>query len=225
MKNLLFVFLILLFALSCKQSPGASATEEEPLVRNQYGYISLRNSPGGNTTVYDSVVVKLKDAGVWDMKWTMHALGAMQDSGLIGLIVFPDTASMNSRNAAANQVFETNNLVIPSPSNYEIYNMNMNTIPTPLPGDAVLVYHAEKGMTTDQYESILKELGTAFGKSNPAQLAHVCYSTPDGLQVVDIWDSPASFDAFGKILVPILTKTYGREPSQPMVYKLYNLVH
>jgi hypothetical protein len=71
---------------------------------------------------------------------------------------------------------------------------------------AILVTFSVSGMTSATYESIHRRL-EAVGAGAPAgRLHHVSYGSPDNLQVVDLFDSPESFAAFGNTLVPILQK-------------------
>jgi hypothetical protein len=57
------------------------------------------------------------------------------------------------------------------------------------------------GATTDQYEKVFKIGGPAIN-NQPARLSHVCFATPDGITVVDVWSDEASFAAFGAIIGP-----------------------
>lgn len=188
------------------------------------GWITLTQSPTSTTQVYDNAVEQLKAAGVWDFGWTYHALGAMQPSGLISIGIFPDKATLDERVEKTGVVFANNNINVPRPQAFEIYNMVRQPISASVTGNAVLIYHSVKGMSPQQYDNIVAELKTLGAFGNPAQLFHVCFSTPDGLQVVDIWNSAEAFQKFGQTLIPILIKTFGSEPPPPAVYSLYNVV-
>jgi hypothetical protein len=50
----------------------------------------------------------------------------------------------------------------------------------------------------------------------------VCYGARDNLQVIDLFDSPQSLEAFGKTLVPILQEL-GIE-ARPDAQELYNII-
>lgn len=59
---------------------------------------------------------------------------------------------------------------------------------------------------------------------NPAgRRYHACFGGGDKVQVFDVWDSQASFDAFGQTLMPIL-QSLGADPGQPMVAPLHNVI-
>ena len=46
----------------------------------------------------------------------------------------------------------------------------------------------------------------------------------DGLiQVLDVWDSQESFEAFGATLLPILAEA-GVDPGEPMVTPVHNII-
>lgn len=57
------------------------------------------------------------------------------------------------------------------------------------------------GATTDQYEKVFK-LGGASINNQPTRLSHVCFETPEGVTVVDVWADEASFAKFGGIIGP-----------------------
>ena len=57
------------------------------------------------------------------------------------------------------------------------------------------------GETVDKYEKVFEVGGSAIN-DQPQRLAHVCYPTPAGFTVVDVWADEASFAAFGEIIGP-----------------------
>ncbi len=188
------------------------------------GFITLTQSESATTALYDGAVVKLKEAGVWEMGWTFHALGAMQPTGLFSIGVFPDKPALDARVAKTDAVFKTNNLSVPPAQAYEIYNLLRNPALTAAPAGAILVHFQPKAMTPAQYEQILVDLEKAGQGENPARLFHVAFKSADGnLQVIDIWESGEKFQAFGGTLIPILEKTFEELPT-PTVYGLYNVV-
>ena len=62
------------------------------------------------------------------------------------------------------------------------------------------VWHFE-GNTPDQYEDVFKFAGEPLN-NQPARLAHVCYVTPTGIDVIDVWTDEAAFTAFAPIIGP-----------------------
>ncbi|HKT00604.1 MAG TPA: hypothetical protein VJT31_13800 [Rugosimonospora sp.] len=60
------------------------------------------------------------------------------------------------------------------------------------------------GQTPEQYEEVFR-LGGAAIHHQPHRLSHVCYRTPNGIRVVDVWRDEESFAAFGAVLGPAVT--------------------
>ena len=64
---------------------------------------------------------------------------------------------------------------------------------------AIIANFKVSGCTVDKYEAVLRELDAiGVGAAPKGQLYHVCYGSHDNLQVVDVFDSVASLDSFGK---------------------------
>lgn len=192
-------------------------------VAQNKGYITITQSPTAAPSLYETTMAKLKEVGAWELGWTFHAIGAQQPSGLFSVGVFPDKAALDSRLAKNAEVFKANNLPVPAPSVYEIHNIVRTPIASK-PANAVLIFHDVKGMTPEQYDNILQELTKANSFGLKTQLFHVCFKTPEGLKVVDMWESPEALQSFAGTLIPILTKIFGTTPPPPAVYGLYNYV-
>ena len=58
-----------------------------------------------------------------------------------------------------------------------------------------------EGSTVEQYEEVFKLGGRAISEQ-PSRLSHVCFTTPTGIMVVDVWVDEAAFAAFGAIIGP-----------------------
>ena len=54
-------------------------------------------------------------------------------------------------------------------------------------------------------------------------MSHVALESNGEIQVFDIWESQAAFDAFGATLIPILTEA-GIELNDPMVAEVHNTI-
>src|SRR5690349_17398313 len=52
------------------------------------------------------------------------------------------------------------------------------------------------GASVEKYEKVF-EVGGPQILNQPSRIHHVCYRTPDGFTVVDVWEDEASFAAFG----------------------------
>lgn len=53
--------------------------------------------------------------------------------------------------------------------------------------------------SVDKYEKVF-ELGGPAVTNQPSRLHHVCYRTPSGFTVVDVWADEQSFAAFGEVI-------------------------
>lgn len=200
-----------------------AATLANLAIAQNQGYITLTKAPTATPSLYETGMAKLKEAGVWEVGWNFHAIGVQQPSGLFAIGIFPDKASLDLRLAKNQEVFKANNLPVPAPEVFEIHNMFRATINSK-PANGVLIFHDIKGMTTTQYDTILEELQKANLLGLKTQLFHACFKTPEGLKVIDIWESPEAVQAFAGTLMPILTKIFGATPPPPAGYSLYNYV-
>lgn len=66
---------------------------------------------------------------------------------------------------------------------------------------AILVKFSVSGATVEKYEEVLRRLEAAGAGTPPGQLYYVSYGSRENLQVIDVFDSQQSLDAFGKTLV------------------------
>ncbi len=88
---------------------------------------------------------------------------------------------------------------------------------------AISFYFAPESMSAEQYDDVTRRLAAA-GQAAPAgRLYHVAFSGGGGVQVFDVWDSQASFYAFGQTLMPILAEV-GIDPGQPQVAEVHNII-
>lgn len=78
-------------------------------------------------------------------------------------------------------------------------------------------------MSMGQYDQVMRDLEAA-GVGTPAgRLGHLCSARGEGAQVVDVWESPESLQAFAGVLMPILAQN-GVTPPNPEVLPLHNAV-
>jgi hypothetical protein len=82
-------------------------------------------------------------------------------------------------------------------------------------------YITGKGFTQDRYDTTLAELEKAGAGAPAGRISHVALETGGEIQVFDIWESEAAFEAFGATLIPILTAA-GIELNEPMVARVHN---
>ncbi len=88
---------------------------------------------------------------------------------------------------------------------------------------AIGVYFANQSLSAQRYGEVVKQLEAAGAGSPKGRRYHAAFGDPDDLQVFDVWDSQAEFDAFGAILMPILTKN-GVNPAEPHVMPIHNII-
>ena len=87
---------------------------------------------------------------------------------------------------------------------------------------AIVVRFNVSGMTTAKYDEVLRRLESAGAGAPPGRLHHVSYGDHDNLQVIDVFDSPQSLEAFGRTLEPIL-REHGIS-SVPEVQPAYRII-
>ena len=88
---------------------------------------------------------------------------------------------------------------------------------------AFAVSFSPVSMNTSKYDECIKQLEAAGAGAPAGRLYHACYGSPDNLQVFDVWDSMASFDAFGQTLMPVL-QGLGIDPGTPAVQEIHNII-
>jgi quinol monooxygenase YgiN len=88
---------------------------------------------------------------------------------------------------------------------------------------AIGVYFSPESVNTQQYGEVLKQLNAAGANSPKGRSYHSAFGPPDHLMVFEVWDSQADFDAFGAILMPILSKN-GINPGQPDIMPVHNVI-
>ncbi len=84
-------------------------------------------------------------------------------------------------------------------------------------------YITGKGFTVDKYDTTLAQLEEAGAGAPAGRVSHVALKSNGEIQVFDIWESQAAFDAFGETLIPILTAA-GIELNEPMVAEVHNTI-
>jgi len=88
---------------------------------------------------------------------------------------------------------------------------------------ALGMYFTPSTFTPARYDDTLKRLEEAGAGSPPGRLYHVAMEADGLIQVFDVWESEASFEAFGKTLMPIMTDL-GADPGQPRVSPVHNII-
>lgn len=84
---------------------------------------------------------------------------------------------------------------------------------------AILAMFEVNGADSSKYDEVIRRL-TEIGQWPPdGQVNHVSYGDKENLQVIDIFESQAKFDAFGVKLKPIL-QDVGIE-AKPTIFEVY----
>ncbi len=92
-----------------------------------------------------------------------------------------------------------------------------------------VIFHFQ-GATNEQYDEVTRALNNEQPMRSLADwagggiLSHAAGATPDGLRVIDVWESPEKFRAFGEKLVPLLQQA-GINPAEPVVFPVHNFVN
>ncbi len=84
-------------------------------------------------------------------------------------------------------------------------------------------YFTLSGFTQDTYDEAIRQLEAAGAGAPEGRSYHVALETNGEIQVFDIWESQAAFEAFGPTLLPILAGL-GVDPGQPMVARVHNVI-
>jgi hypothetical protein len=88
---------------------------------------------------------------------------------------------------------------------------------------AIGVYFNPPSMNAEQYNDAIGRLEQAGVGAPRGRMYHVCFGSGNNLQVFDVWDSQESFDAFGQVLMPILSEI-GLDPGNPMIEPVQNTI-
>jgi len=88
---------------------------------------------------------------------------------------------------------------------------------------AIAAYFHPKGMSRTQFEEIHRRLDATGEDHASGRLHHSCFGEDGDLMVYDIWESPESFAAFGRLLRPILADV-GVDAGEPAVMPIHKLI-
>jgi hypothetical protein len=85
-------------------------------------------------------------------------------------------------------------------------------------------YFTNKSFPPATYEKAIAALESAGAGAPAGRLNHVALTADDGnIAVFDIWESPEALEAFGAVLMPILSGL-GVELVPPAVLPVYNVI-
>jgi len=84
-------------------------------------------------------------------------------------------------------------------------------------------YFVNGGFPPETYKAALKQLEDAGQGAPKGRTFHVALESNGEIQVFDIWESQEEFDAFGEVLMPILSGL-GVQVNPPMVATVHNVI-
>jgi hypothetical protein len=87
---------------------------------------------------------------------------------------------------------------------------------------AIAVYFHPKGMTLEQFKETHRRLAEGGQAERNGRIHHSCFGQDGDLMVYDVWESPETFDEFGRTLMPILAEV-GIDPGEPSIMALHRL--
>ena len=77
---------------------------------------------------------------------------------------------------------------------------------------ALGLYFTPSSFTPSAYDDVIGRLEAACAGAPACRLYHVAMESEGQIQVFDVWDSQASFEAFGATLLPIMAEA-GADPA------------
>ena len=89
---------------------------------------------------------------------------------------------------------------------------------------ALAFYFTNEGFTPEKYDQANSKLAAAGAGAPKGRTLHIALESDGAIQVFDIWESQADFDAFGPVLMPILGEL-GVELNPPMVATVHNVIN
>ena len=87
----------------------------------------------------------------------------------------------------------------------------------------ITILYKTPSMTAEQYDEAIQRLEEAGVLPNPALLFHTCFGADDNLQVVDLWESVETFEAFAERLAPILAEV-GIFSDDPEIHPTHDII-
>jgi hypothetical protein len=91
---------------------------------------------------------------------------------------------------------------------------------------SIVVRYHPTNVTIAQYEDVLRREQEAAGIKFPpdGRSYHICFGTDGDLNVSEVWDSVEQFQAYGEVLMPILTDVGIQFSGAPEVFEVHNII-
>jgi hypothetical protein len=84
-------------------------------------------------------------------------------------------------------------------------------------------YFVNIDFTPEKYKTAIARLESAGAGAPKGRSLHVALESNGEIHVFDIWESQKDFEAFGPILIPILTEL-GVKVTEPTVTRVHNVI-
>jgi len=84
-------------------------------------------------------------------------------------------------------------------------------------------YFTNDGFTPEKYAQANSKLDAAGVSAPKGRTLHIATESEGAIQVFDVWESQADFDAFGPVLMPILNEL-GVGLNPPIVAEVRNII-
>jgi hypothetical protein len=88
---------------------------------------------------------------------------------------------------------------------------------------SLVLHFSPSGFPFSAYKTVIERLEAAGFGSPKGRSYHVCYGSADSVHVTDVWDSKEDFEAFGKILIPMMNEV-GADAGQPKIEEVQNII-
>ena len=89
---------------------------------------------------------------------------------------------------------------------------------------SIVVRFTPAALTAEQYDTAVRILQDQ-GAFPPEGLDyHVCFGSDGDLRVSEIWDSEEQFEAFGKLLTPVLAEVEIKAEAPPAHFEVHRIV-
>ena len=89
---------------------------------------------------------------------------------------------------------------------------------------SVVVRFKPKGLTAEKYDETIRRLEEAGALPPDGCDYHICFGTDGDLHVSEIWDSREQLQAFGEVLMPILTASGIEFAGEPEILEIHNSI-
>jgi hypothetical protein len=87
---------------------------------------------------------------------------------------------------------------------------------------SILVRFSPASLTSEKYESVMRDLNDTGHWPPPGLEHHVCFGAEGEMRVGEIWATREQFAAFGEHLMPLLERAGITFAASPEIFEVYN---